>query len=108
MEHPPGGRVFANPRLDALPEDILRDVGRETAYDGLETLDGDGGCGFVGIGCCALLLEFLVAVFLGLCGRGFGRGSGLHIGWTSHPNSGPRRDLSTLSATRAEFRFSVL
>jgi hypothetical protein len=37
MIRPPGDRVVRDPRLDALPEDVFGQVGRETADDGLET-----------------------------------------------------------------------
>jgi len=38
MVHLPRHRFFRDPRLHALPEDVLGQVGRQTAHDGLEPL----------------------------------------------------------------------
>ena len=38
MVHLPRHRLFRHPRLHALPEDVLGQVGRQTAHDGLEAL----------------------------------------------------------------------
>jgi len=38
MVHLPRHCLFRDPRLHALPEDVLGKVGRQTAHDGLEAL----------------------------------------------------------------------